>query len=127
MEQMTSSKPYLMRAIHEWIVDNGYTPYVLVDAVFSGANVPQQHVNENKIILNVSPRATEGLTISNELVEFNARFSGSSTYVSFPPAAVLAIYARENGQGMIFEKEDDTTPTPPTPDKPTRPQLKVVK
>lgn len=126
MEQMNSSKPYLLRAIHEWIVDNGLTPYLLVDATVSGVSVPPQHIADNKIILNVSPRATQGLSITNEWVQFSARFGGSSMNVSFPPGAVLAIYARENGQGMIFEK-DEGGPTPPEPDKPGRPQLKVVK
>lgn len=124
---MTSSKPYLIRAIHEWIVDNGMTPYLLVDATANGVAVPPQHIADNKIILNVSPRATQGLSISNDWVHFSARFGGASVDVSFPPTAVLAIYARENGQGMIFEKEDGE-PTPPSPDKPPgRPQLKVVK
>lgn len=126
MEQMNSSKPYLIRAIHEWIVDNGLTPYLLVDATVSNVSVPQQHISDNKIILNVSPRATHGLSITNEWIQFSARFSGASMNVSFPPGAVLAIYARENGQGMIFEKDGDE-PTPPEPDKPARPQLKVVK
>ncbi len=125
---MTSSRPYLIRAIHEWIVDNDCTPYILVNAVMEGVVVPHQHVENDKVILNLSPRAVSGLLIGNELIEFDARFSGVGMHVEVPQAAVMAIYARENGQGMIFDKdEDDGEPTPtPTPDKP-RPNLRVVR
>lgn len=125
---MNSSRPYLIRAIHQWIVDNSCTPYVLVNAFAEGVNVPQQHVENGKIILNLSPRAVRALQITNNSIEFETRFGGVSTLVHIPSTAVLAIYARENGQGMIFDKEDDGGSPPPTePTKPQKPKLRVVK
>ncbi len=123
---MTSSRPYLLRAIYEWIVDNHMTPYVLVDAAGDDVQVPPEYVENGKIVLNVSPRAVEGLDIGNERVTFSARFSGRPVQVSFPVQAALAIYARENGQGMVFSDEDGPPPAP-QPDKPSRSHLKVVK
>lgn len=124
---MTSSRPYLIRAIHEWIVDNECTPYILVNATVEGVEVPQQHVENDKIILNMSPKAVSDLLISNELIEFSARFAGVATHVSVPQNAVMAIYARENGQGMIFDKDDDgDEPPPSSPDK-NKPKLRIVK
>jgi len=93
---MTSSRPYLLRAIYEWIVDNGMTPYLLVNAELDGVEVPVQYVNSGKIILNVAPEAVQGLDISGEDVSFSARFDGKPMRVSFPMSAALAIYAREN-------------------------------
>ena len=123
---MTSSRPYLIRAIHEWIVDNDCTPYILVNAAYEGVLVPQQHVENDKIILNMSPRAVNDLSIGNDRIEFHARFAGVETHVSVPQSAVMAIYARENGQGMIFDKDDDgDDEPPPEPDK--KPKLRVVK
>lgn len=125
---MNSSRPYLIRAIHQWIVDNNCTPYVLVNAFADGVDVPQTHVENGKIILNLSPRAVRALQISNEAIEFETRFNGVSTLVRVPAAAVLAIYARENGQGMIFDKEDDgDNPPPSVPAKSQKPKLRVVK
>ncbi len=124
---MTSSRPYLIRAIHDWIVDNDCTPYLLVNASAPGVVVPQQHVDNNRIILNMSPRAINGLHMDNELIQFEARFSGVSVSVVIPPTAVMAIYARENGQGMIFDKEEGGGEPPPSRGKPTRPKLRVVK
>ena len=124
---MTSSRPYLIRAIHEWIVDNEYTPYVLVNAIADGVVVPQQHIENDKIILNLGPRAIQSLYLGNDLIEFEARFSGASMNVRIPPTAVMAIYARENGQGMIFDKEESENDPPSSPSKPTRPNLRVVK
>lgn len=126
---MTSSRPYLVRAIYQWIVDNELTPYLLVDASQEGVEVPPAYVENNKIILNVSPMAAEGLALENDCVSFNARFSGKAVSLFIPMAAVLAIYAKENGQGMMFAEEDDRTPPPPPPEKdePKRPSLKVVK
>lgn len=123
---MTSSRPYLIRAIHEWIVDNDCTPYILVNAAHEGVDVPTQHVENDKIILNMSPKAVNGLMITNELIEFNARFAGVDTYVCVPQSAVMAIYARENGQGMIFDKDDEGDEPPPSPDK-NKPKLRIVK
>ncbi len=127
---MNSSQPYLLRAIYEWIVDNAMTPYVLVDAKNDAVQVPQQYVENGKIVLNIAPRAVNELDLGNEHVLFNARFSGQPMNVSFPISSVLAIYAKENGQGMVFNEKSDDEPTPPEsspPDKPNKPKLKLVK
>lgn len=128
---MNSSRPYIMRALYEWIVDNGCTPYVLVDASVSDVMVPQQFVKDNQIVLNISPDAVVDLSISNQAVAFNGRFGGVATDVYVPVSAVVGIYARENGQGMVFDPEEVVTPpddTPPEPDKlEKRPSLKIVK
>jgi len=124
---MTSSRPYLLRAIYDWIVDNNLTPYLLVNAEQEGVQVPEQYVEKGKIVLNVSPRAVQALDLANERITFSARFAGRPMEVNVPVTAALAIYAKENGQGMIFTDEDDGDEPPPSPDKPNRPQLKVVK
>ena len=123
---MNSSRPYLMRAIYEWIVDNGMTPYLLVNAEHPHVVVPVEHVNNGKIILNVAPEAVQELNMAGEEVSFNARFSGKPMSVSVPISAALAIYARENGRGMVFNEDDDQTPEP-SKAKPSGPQLRVVK
>ncbi|QKI88666.1 ClpXP protease specificity-enhancing factor [Thiomicrorhabdus xiamenensis] len=102
---MTSSRPYLVRAIYDWIVDNGWTPHMQVDANYPGTYVPQQFVQEGMIVLNTSPTAVVGLEMGNEEISFSARFQGMEQSVSFPPEAVLAVFARENGQGMPFPAE----------------------
>jgi stringent starvation protein B len=128
---MTSSRPYIMRALYEWIVDNDCTPYVLVDASSEDVMVPQQFVKDDQIVLNISPGAVMDLNISNEAVVFNGRFGGVATDVYVPISAVVGIYARENGQGMVFEPEEAAEPpndTPPEPNKiEGRPSLKIVK
>ena len=128
---MTPSRPYIMRALYDWIVDNDCTPYVLVDASLSGVVVPEQYVKDGQIVLNISPSAVVDLNITNEALSFNGRFGGVATDIMVPVVAVVGIYARENGQGMVFEPEDETPPpedTPPGPAKPEgRPSLKVVK
>ncbi|HKJ09972.1 MAG TPA: ClpXP protease specificity-enhancing factor [Gammaproteobacteria bacterium] len=126
---MTPSRPYLIRAIHEWILDNDLTPYLLVNAEVAGVHVPQQFVEGGRIVLNISPQAVQGLSLGNEDVAFKARFSGAPMDVHAPVYAVLAIYAKENGRGMIFTEEDGLPPPEhPTPTKPPgRPSLKVVK
>ena len=98
----TSTKPYLLRAIYEWCTDNGFTPYLAV-MVDMRTRVPMQFVKNGEIVLNISFDATSGLKMSNELVQFNARFSGVSREISVPVENVIAIYARENGQGMAFD------------------------
>jgi len=104
---MTSSQPYLIRAIYEWIVDNDLTPYLMVDATRSGTVVPEDYLDEKgMIILNISPSATSELLMSNDEVTFNARFSGQAMSIVVPVYSVKAIYARENGQGMMFDGED---------------------
>jgi len=129
---MNSSRPYLIRAIHEWIVDNGLTPYLLVNAELEGVVVPTQYVQEGRIVLNLAPRAVAGLALGNDLIEFHARFGGVETPLSVPVPAVMAIYAQENGQGMAFAEDDsggggDGGDEGSSPDKPKRPSLKVVK
>ena len=99
--QGASTRPYLIRALHEWCTDNGFTPYLAV-FVDESVRVPMEYVKNNEIVLNVGFEATSGLKLGNEFVEFNARFGGSSREVTVPVDHVVAIYARENGQGMAF-------------------------
>jgi stringent starvation protein B len=144
---MTSHRPYLVRALNEWILENNCTPYILVNAFETGVLVPQSFVKDGQIVLNISPVAVQGLVISNEGIEFNGRFGGIPTRVYVPTAAILGIYAKENGQGMIFEIENGNgngpRPEPPPDRKPRsapkaapggsgkgkggRPSLKIVK
>jgi stringent starvation protein B len=126
---MNSSRPYLIRAIYEWIVDNGCTPHLLVDAQISAVVVPTQYIENGKIVLNVAPRAVHALELSNEVVRFSARFGGTPMNVVIPVGAVLAVYAKENGKGMVFGEGDgsDAPTPPPAPEKPRRPSLTVVK
>ncbi|MHB8347874.1 MAG: ClpXP protease specificity-enhancing factor [Acidiferrobacterales bacterium] len=107
MPEADSTRPYLIRAIYDWAIDNGYTPHVLVDAQAPGVQVPVAYVHEGKIALNIHPRAVEGLQLGQEHIMFSARFSGRSFEVAVPVGAVLAIYARENGRGFFFQKEPD--------------------
>ena len=131
---MTSMRPYLVRAVHEWIMDNGFTPYLLVNADLEQVQVPRQYVEKGKIILNISPRAVQRLTMDNEWISFSARFSGRVFSVFVPPQAVLAIYAKENGKGMFFQdeetagnQEDSQPPEPPKPPPRAKPVLRRVK
>jgi stringent starvation protein B len=97
----TSTRPYLLRALHEWCTDNGYTPYVSV-LVDETVQVPMEYVKNGEIVLNVSYDATSGMTLGNEFIEFTARFAGKPREIMVPIPRVQAIYARENGQGMAF-------------------------
>jgi stringent starvation protein B len=132
---MKSRRPYLLRAMHEWISDSQCTPHLVVDAGAAGVEVPQQYVQDGKIVLNVSWTATAQLQIGNEELSFSGRFGGASMHVRVPMAAVLAIYARETGQGMVFGEETDQPPSEPPPQQPKPPskptagraKLKVVK
>ncbi|MDQ1362414.1 MAG: stringent starvation protein [Pseudomonadota bacterium] len=130
---MTSSRPYLIRALYQWIVDNGVTPYILVDASVEGVTAPEQYIQDGKIVLNIAPMAVRSLVLADEHISFNARFGGQSTDIFIPVAAVLAIYARENGQGMMFNDEP-RNPEPPKPGGPSpeddtgnKPKLRIVK
>lgn len=132
---MTSSRPYLIRAMYQWIVDNGMTPHILVDANAEQCDVPQHLISEGKIVLNIAPMAVNGLTLADNEITFSARFDGKPNNIHLPITAILAIYARENGQGMMFseeesgmmEKDDDTDPTPdPDPETP-KPKLRIIK
>jgi stringent starvation protein B len=109
-----SRRPYLLRAMHEWITDSEQTPHLVVDAAVEGVEVPRQYVQGGKIILNVSNNATSGLNLGNDGVVFRARFGAVTYDVSVPIAAVLGIYARETGQGMIFSDADAPPPQPPS-------------
>lgn len=129
--KMTSNKPYLIRAIYDWIVDNNLTPYMLVNAEYPGVQVPQEHVSSGKIVLNVSPQACRGLHIENDRIVFTARFSGVTVQIFVIPAAVLAIYAKENGRGMEFGEEYNEPPPDPvlkhSTKGRTKPALTLVK
>ena len=129
---VSSRRPYLLRAMHEWISDNRQTPHLVVDADAEGVEVPRQYVKDGKIILNVSHNATSALKLGNEAIDFTARFGGAARAVHIPIRAVLGIYARESGQGMVFN-DSDLSPEPPGgkptpgPEDARRSHLKVVK
>lgn len=136
-----SRRPYLIRAIFDWACDNGYTPHLLVAADYPGVAVPQQYVQDGRITLNISPVAVQSLDLNSEPIWFSARFGGRAFDVLVPSGAVLAIYARENGEGMMFgepeapdagsETATDAAaprePEPPKPNKPGRANLRVIK
>jgi stringent starvation protein B len=125
---MSSNRPYLLRAMYEWIADNGMTPYILVDAAAPDVSVPRSAIKDGRIVLNIAARAVAQLELGKDRVSFMARFSGVSQVVEVPMGAVLAIYAQENGQGMMFPAEGQTPPTS-TPDAAPKktPHLRVVK
>ncbi|AMO74684.1 Stringent starvation protein B [Pseudomonas citronellolis] len=135
---MNSSRPYLVRALYEWIVDNGCTPHILVNAEYPGVRVPPGYASDGQIVLNVSPTAVRHLQMDNEAVSFEGRFGGVAQSLYIPSQAVMAVYARENGQGMVFDLEppvpaddeelqDDDGPSDEPPRPSGRPSLKVVK
>lgn len=126
--QQTSRRPYLVRAMHEWMTANSQTPHLVVDAAVNGASVPKAYVRDGRITLNVSWQATQGLKLGNDWIEFTARFGGVPQEIRVPVAAVLGIYARETGQGMLFQDDGDLPPPVPGPDDTgSRPKLRVVK
>lgn len=126
---MNSSRPYMLRALHEWIVDNECTPYILVDVNYPQVKVPPGHAVDEQIVLNTAPAAVRYFEIDNQAVSFEALFSGSPFSLYVPIAAIQAIYARENGQGMFFDADldalsdnavvEDTDPDPDISDTPT--------
>ncbi len=137
---MTSSRPYLVRALYEWIVDNECTPHLLVNVDYPDVQVPSGFASDGQIVLNISPNAVRNLDMDNEAVRFEGRFGGIPHSLYVPIGSVMAIYAKENGQGMMFEMEPPETPDPEgessTPEaaapRPAggpsgRPSLKVVK
>ena len=128
---MTSNRPYLIRALYEWLIDNQLTPHLLVDAAAEEAKVPTQFVKDGKIVLNIGLTAVRDLQLGNERISFSARFGGTPMQVEFPARAVMGIYARENGQGMLFPEEENAGDAPddepPTPTPPNKPSLKLVK
>jgi stringent starvation protein B len=133
---MISTKPYLMRAIYEWCIDQGYTPFLQVQ-VSERTRVPREYVKDGTIVLNLGPEATHQMKLGNEEISFQARFNGAAFSVQVPVDAVAAIYARENGQGMGFEVSSETgsgpeqilpdDPSPPETPAPSRPTLTRVK
>lgn len=128
---MNSSRPYLVRALYEWIVDNDCTPHLLVNVDYARVQVPAGYASEGQIVLNVSPSAVRHLNMDNEAISFEGRFGGAAHSLYIPTPAIMAIYARENGQGMVFDSEPsppDDEGTPVTEQRPSgRPSLKVVK
>lgn len=115
---MTSSRPYLIRALYEWIVDNQSTPYLLVDVRRGDVAAPMDYADDGKLVLNIAPHAVQALHMGNDAIEFQARFGGVAQSVSVPTARVLAVYARENGEGMLFGDSDESDPSDadPAPD-----------
>jgi len=143
--ELPSTRPYLIRALYDWCSENGFTPYVAVK-VDASVQVPREYVQGGEIVLNVSMDATSSLKLGNDFIEFKARFGGKPRDIMVPIQRVMAIYARENGQGMAFPVNDDDVPTPslssvraddtesvpadePTPPSPSpsRPALKRIK
>ncbi len=139
MAQVTSKRPYLIRAMHEWMTDNDQTPFIVIDAAADGVSIPEQYVSDGRVILNVSYSATRNLTVGDELMSFETRFEGRARHLDIPTTAILGIYAQESGQGMIFTEEElvsgsgESSDNGPDDDTPTeggssgRPSLKVVK
>lgn len=122
MEYKASPKrPYLLRAYYDWLVDNNFTPYLVVDATYLGVNVPVEYVKDGQIVLNLSANATGNLQLTNDFIQFNARFKGVSRELYIPMGAALAIYARENGDGVMFEPEEvyDELNSEPDTEQPT--------
>tara|TARA_R110000787_G_scaffold39789_8_gene99382 strand:+ start:25231 stop:25695 length:465 start_codon:yes stop_codon:yes gene_type:complete len=129
---MTSNRPYLIRAFYDWIVDNGCTPNLVVDALVRGVEVPQSYVADGQIVLNIAPRAVTRFAMDNDGISFNTRFGGLPTDVKIPSGAVIGIYARENGQGMAFQADENPEPppavgSPPVTGGDTKRRLRVVK
>jgi stringent starvation protein B len=113
--KMHPKRPYLLRACYEWILDNHCTPCIIVDVDYLDAQVPQNHVTDGRIILNIAPRAVNDFHMSNELVTFSTRFGGVPVDINLSPKAILGIYTQENGEGMIFESEYSEDEPPPEP------------
>lgn len=133
---MTPTRPYLVRAFYDWILDNGMTPYLLVDATVEGTFVPASYVRDGRIVLNVAPAAVTELELGVTHVSFSARFGGVAQLIRLPMASLVAIYARENGQGMFFGNEDEdvavdaplaTAEVPASEPVRGRPALRLVK
>lgn len=125
---MLSTRPYLLRAFYDWIVDNGCTPHMVVNATVPEVQVPAEYIEGGQIVLNIALSAVQGLVLGDEFIEFKARFAGRIRNISVPLAAVVAIYAKENGRGMVFAEEDEEDggnfpPASPSPGGPKRVEL----
>ena len=131
MTSVPPKRPYLLRAMHEWVSDSQHTPHVIIDADRPGVAVPRPFVKDGKIVLNLSLTATQNLSLGNEWIEFGARFAGVVHFIRVPIAAVLGIYARETGEGMVFSDQDLGPEPPPQPsaeeEGARRSHLKLVK
>lgn len=128
MEFKASPKrPYLLRAYYDWLVDNDFTPYLVVNANYCGVNVPMEYVKDGQIVLNLSANATGNLELTNDFIRFNARFRGVPRDIYLPMGAAVAIYARENGDGVMFEYEAayEELNKPISEEQPTSPQQAV--
>ena len=130
-KHISSKRPYLIRAMHEWMSDNGHTPHLVVDAEMQGVIVPSEHIQDGRIVLNISYSAAHALQLDNDVVTFRARFGGQPFDVRVPVPGVLGIYARETGQGMVFSDGGPDAPEPDPDDDgddvSRPPHLKVVK
>lgn len=127
--QLTPNRPYLVRAIYEWLNDNALTPYIAVNALHKDTQVPQQFVQDGQIILNIAPHSVHQLEMTNEFISFSARFGGVSQHIYIPIAALLGIYARENGVGLFFDPNEypsDDESDEPTETPPSKPKFKLV-
>lgn len=128
---MTPLRPHLLRAVYEWTLENGFTPHVLIDATAAGVRVPEAHLRDGRITLNIHPQAVQALELGNEHVRFSARFGGRAMEIEAPIMAVLAIFAKENGRGIVFQEEPPPDPPEDTPDNASSakkgPTLKLVK
>lgn len=111
---MTPSRPYLLRGFYEWIVDNHYTPYIVINTELADVHVPEEYIEDGRIVLNIAPNAIRGLLLANDHVEFNARFSGVPHDIWAPIKSVTAVYAKENGRGMVFKEEEEDESPPPS-------------
>ncbi len=136
-EALTPTRPYMVRALYQWIEDNELTPYLMVDATAKNVQVPRQYVQDGRIVLNIASRATGNMVMQNDYIHFNARFGGVSQEIWVPLNAVLGIYAKENSQGMFFdpseyenyqpESESETLAAPAKPKRDNKAGLKVLK
>jgi stringent starvation protein B len=125
---VTSHRPYLLRAMHQWVLDNNFTPYVIVNTSGPDVEVPPGHSENGRIVLNLSPSAIRNLSITNDVLQFDGRFSGRAFHVCAPIAAVMAVYAKETGQGMAFETDSNAESERPAPSDPTPgSHLRVIK
>lgn len=122
---MSSQRPYLIRAIYQWLLDNQCTPYLLVNTNHEGVVVPEQYIRDARIVLNLAPDAINGLNMDNDWVSFSARFSGKAMDLFIPVIAIQAIYGKENNEGMFFPEEEPPTP-PPASTEPTKPVTKIT-
>ncbi len=123
-QTMTSNRPYLLRAVYDWLLDNDMTPYLLVNVEREGVRVPKGFAEDGRIVLNISPGAVKALDLGNDMIYFNARFGGRPMDVFIPPHAVMGLYAKENGRGMLFPDEPEPQPQPAA--GPERPRPSVI-